>query len=435
MRRSYSTLAIVLIALYLAGPALAQPDVKKVEVGVQFTSFTLFPPPREGFQPANVTEPEFGGRITYNLTRRIAVESELNFFPNKNIFQFLGEGRAVQGQFGIKTGKRFKQFGVFGKARPGFLSVGKVFFHEPGAKLPTPYGFSIPNARIGRQTYFTTDVGAVLEFYPSDRTLVRFDAGDTIVRYGKSFEEIGFNPSQLAAMPAKIKHNFQFTAGVGFRFKDSRPSQSVPVSKVTSREKILKYEVGIQFTSISFDPPTPIFGDAVISGPELVDTEPGFGGRFTYNLNRSVALEAEGNFFPRHQSLSGGGGRLLQSQFGVKAGHRWQSFGIFGKARPGMLSFSQVNKLVSVQNGFFGTIPVQFGIFRTGLKSYFSADVGGVIEYYMSRRLMTRIDVGDTIVHYSEYAIRGFIASQQIIRRPPETHHNFQFSAGVGFRF
>ena len=435
MRRSYSTLAVALLTLFLAGSASAQPDVKKVEVGVQFTSFTLFPPPREGFQPTNVTEPGVGGRITYNLTRRIAVESELNFFPNKNIFQFLGEGRAVQGQFGIKLGKRFKKFGVFAKARPGFLSVGKVFFHEPGATLATPYGFTIPNARIARQTYFTTDVGAVLEFYPSDRTLVRFDAGDTIVRYGKSFEEINFDPSQLATVPVRIKHNFQFTAGVGFRFKDSKPSQGVPVSKVTSREEIPKYEVGIQFTSVSFDPPTPIFGGPVLGGTELVDTEPGFGGRFTYNFNKSIALEAEGNFFPRRQSFSGGGGRLLQSQFGVKAGHRWQSFGIFGKARPGMLSFSQVNKLVSVQNGFFGTIPVQFGIFRTGWKSYFSADLGGVIEYYMSRRLMTRIEVGDTIVQYSEYAIRGFIASQQIIRRPPETHHNFQFSAGVGFRF
>src|SRR5256884_289125 len=238
--------------------------------------------PIYGFQPPNVTEPGFGGRVTYNLTKRLAIDSELNFSPNKNVFQFLGERRALQGQFGIKLGKRFKKFGMFAKVRPGFLSVGKVFSHEPGATLPTPYGFSIPNARIAQQTYFTTDIGGILEFYPSDSTLVRFDAGDTIVRYAKSFKKIGFNPSQLAAVPAKIKHNFQFTAGVVFRFKDSRPSQSVPVSKVTSHEKIPKYEVGIQFTSISFNPPTPIFTDAVLSWPAPDNTEPGFACPFTY---------------------------------------------------------------------------------------------------------------------------------------------------------
>lgn len=431
MSRPFLALVFLVLIFGAMGDALGQSTARKLEVGAQFTSLTLFPPPSDGIDFGNSTEPGVGARVTYNLTDRIAIESELNFFPNRNVFRLYGEGRAIQGQFGVKAGKRFRRFGLFAKARPGFLSIGDVFFFEPGASPP---GSGFTNARIARRTHFTTDVGAVLEFYPSGRTMVRFDAGDTIVRYGRTFEPIDFNPAHLTTVPARIKHNFQFTAGVGFRFKDSSPRQSNPGTR--NHQKTPKYEAGIQFTSMSFNParaPCPeICFTSDDNGPI---TEPGFGGRFGYNLNDYLALEAEGNFFPRQQTVPRGGGRLLQGQFGAKIGKRWERLGIFGKARPGLLSFSKVTQLVGTQQGFFGSIPIEFGIFRVKRKSYFSMDVGGVIEFYMSRRLMTRIDVGDTIVNYSEAAVGGFLASRPIVRRPPETHHNFQFTAGVGFRF
>src|SRR5947199_1690449 len=277
---------IVVAALIVcwAGVASGQTAAEKVELGAQFTSFTLFPPVREGFQPPNMTEPGFGGRVTYNLTKRLAIDSELNFFPNKNVFQFLGERRALQGQFGVKWGKRFKKFGMFAKARPGFLSVGDVFFYEPGASLDTGFGFSIPNARIARRTHLTADAGAVLEFYPSRRTIVRFDAGDTMVRYGKSFEPINFDSTHLTTAPAELKHNLQLSGGVAFHLREPKADPSASTSSNKASTKLRKYEVGIHFTSLSLDPPTVISSDIVFLGPERLDTEPGFGGRFTYNL-------------------------------------------------------------------------------------------------------------------------------------------------------
>src|SRR5438067_10915358 len=155
-----SFLIFFALILCCARVASAQDAADKIEIGAQFTSFTLLPPVSEGFQPTNVTEPGFGGRVTYNLTKRLAIDSELNFFPNKNVFQFLGEGRALQGQFGVKLGKRFKKFGVFAKARPGFLSVGDVFFYKPGASLDVGFGSTIPKARIARRTHLTTELGA-----------------------------------------------------------------------------------------------------------------------------------------------------------------------------------------------------------------------------------------------------------------------------------
>ena len=109
----YLTLTIILIG---SGRGSAQSNENKVEVGTQVTSLTLFRP--DGYGDA--TEPGFGGRLTYNFNRKIAVEAEGNFFPIKNVFQGLGQGRAVQAQFGVKAGKRFEKFGVFAKIRPGF---------------------------------------------------------------------------------------------------------------------------------------------------------------------------------------------------------------------------------------------------------------------------------------------------------------------------
>jgi hypothetical protein len=66
--------------------------------------------------------------------RSIAAEAEINFLPQK-VAILPAEGSAIQGQFGVKIGKRFEKFGIFGKVRPGFLSVNKVgFFTLPGTE-------------------------------------------------------------------------------------------------------------------------------------------------------------------------------------------------------------------------------------------------------------------------------------------------------------
>src|SRR6185295_13542945 len=111
--------------LLISSPTMAQSTASRIELGPQVTTLTLFDE-----AGGDVTEPGFGGRITYNVNRKLAFEAEGNFFPNKNVFFGLGGGRAVQGQFGVKVGQRFSKFGVFGKVRPGFLSVGDVLSLE-----------------------------------------------------------------------------------------------------------------------------------------------------------------------------------------------------------------------------------------------------------------------------------------------------------------
>jgi hypothetical protein len=130
------------------------------------------------------TEVGVGGRFTYNLKSYLAVEAELNFFPrdfHKFTTNFTG-GSMLEGLAGVKAGLRKKKFGVFGKFRPGFESSGGAavprFLNGNGPDPQNPFGFG----RI-RSTQFAMDVGGVFEFYPSPRTILRFDGGDTIVRY------------------------------------------------------------------------------------------------------------------------------------------------------------------------------------------------------------------------------------------------------------
>ena len=313
----------------------------------------------------------------------------------------------------MKIGKRFEKFGVFGKVRPGFISADRVFSFIPGAQEP-----SLSNVQIKRETFFTTDVGGVLELYPSKRLVVRFDAGDTAIRHPERFLPFDFGGPLVRVRPAKFSHNFQLTAGVAFRlgnFPDDEPD----AGPSSDTEETKRFEVGVQFTSLFVDPSN---SQGSLFFPRI-HVEPGFGGRVTFNLTESIAFEAEGNYFTREQFSFPEGGQMFQGQFGGKIGKRFDRWGVFGKARPGFVGFSRVLQ----SPGGVQTGPISFV-----RRLYPSIDVGGVVEFYVSPRWMARFDVGDTIIRYGEIHLPGFPASFTV---PSMTRHNLQLSSGIGFRF
>jgi hypothetical protein len=186
-----------------------------------------------------------------------------------------------------------------------------------------------------------------------------------------------------------------------------------------------KYEVAADFTSLSL---------------EYGTTLPGLGGRFTYNLNKHLALEAAGYFFPGKCETCNGQitGHITEGLFGVKAGKRFQKWGVFGKARPGFMSFGK-SFFDLVPTGGSGPFPFTFVVRRS---TAFALDVGGVIEFYPSKRIVVRFDGGDTILHYAQRTLHSFSTDPTTgalvpfaFTSPGYTRHNFQFTAGVGFRF
>jgi hypothetical protein len=168
-----------------------------------------------------------------------------------------------------------------------------------------------------------------------------------------------------------------------------------------------------------------------------IHSEPGFGGRFTFNLTDEVALEAEGNFFIRDvNDLPNPSGHRFQGQFGPKIGKRFEKWGAFGKVRPGFVGVTKVSKLISERSreSFIG-IPVLVGEFGVGKELYPSIDLGGVVELYLSRRRLVRFDAGDTIIRYSVLPVPTLSARFPVFKRPPLTEHNLQMTSGVAFRF
>jgi hypothetical protein len=189
-----------------------------------------------------------------------------------------------------------------------------------------------------------------------------------------------------------------------------------------------KFEVGAHFSSLSINQ-----GET--------RTEPGFGGRFTFNVTDHLALEAEGDFFPRNSGFGSfrTGGRAAEGLFGFKVGKRYKRFGIFGKARSGLISFSEGLTEVFASTQTF-TPDTVFSV-RSQRLTHFATDLGGVLELYVSRRVFTRFDAGDTIIRYGQTTstvfsgVPGGTFTPTRFTIPGDTTHNFQFNAGVGFRF
>jgi len=208
---------LLMVASGIAYGQPAQPSpASKFEVGAQVSVL--------GIKDANGltdlfprTEVGVGGRFTYNLKRYLALEAELNFFPRnfqKFTTNFTG-GRMIEGLVGVKAGIRRSKYGVFGKFRPGFESSGGAevprFLNGDGPDRQNPFGFE----RV-RAMQFALDVGGVFEVYPSRRTIIRFDAGDTIVRYPGV--EFTIFPAGTRVLQTVYAHKPQFSLGFGVRF-------------------------------------------------------------------------------------------------------------------------------------------------------------------------------------------------------------------------
>jgi hypothetical protein len=182
------TLLLVLAFCCVPAEAQSQSDTHRFEVGALITALDLRD--TNGEKPGGI-----GGRFTYNVTEYVAFDSELTRFPEDPSHNF----GHTQGHFGIKAGKRFSDlpFGVFAKVRPGFVSFGGAF--------------AARSEGIG--TRFAADVGGVLEFYPSSRTIIRFDVGQTIIHFDGQLYNSPVSP------PRRLDTNGRLQTSIGFSYR------------------------------------------------------------------------------------------------------------------------------------------------------------------------------------------------------------------------
>jgi len=186
MRKMY-IFVLAAVALLLTVPtqnaqAQSRSETPKVEIGAHYTvlRFSDF---------GTVTDNGVGGRVGYNLSDNFGLETEFNFFPQERL-NFANstsiDSRRMQGLFGAKYGIRSEKFGIFGKIRPGFIRFGEGDI-TPGVSA----------------TEFALDIGGVFELYPTRPVALRFDVGNTLIRYGaRDF----------------TSNNLQISTGVALRF-------------------------------------------------------------------------------------------------------------------------------------------------------------------------------------------------------------------------
>jgi hypothetical protein len=179
------------------------------------------------------------------------------------------------------------------------------------------------------------------------------------------------------------------------------------------QRKTTKFEVGVQYTYLHSN--GSFFGKWGYTS--------GVGGRFVYNPRNWLSIEGDVNFFatePNGRNVYQGG-RAIQGLFGVKSGIRKKRFGVFGKVRPGFVTFGDALLDITALGP-----PVQL---KTGRLTQPALDAGGVVEFYPSQRWALRFDLGNTSIFYRDRSLTvgGSVQGQ--------TRNSFQFSSGILFRF
>ncbi len=351
-RKLYAALVVLSCYMSLASVGEAQ-EFTRTEVGLE--SSTLF-----GNRIRSKTDSGIGGRFTYNLTSSLALEADGNYYLTRaTIFSVQADGRATSAFFGPKAGFRKSKFGVFFKARPGFVSFSDVLTSAS----------TIGELSTARKTHAAFDLGGAFEFYPSRRAILRVDLGEVLVRYGDATlfsSPDGFSVRTIGIIDSPN----HLSVGASYRLGAIREEEqeSLPPRR---------FQVGIQYSLQTLE-----------RVGLTVRDESGIGGWSTYELGKHFAIDSAINFFPRKMKFIDAqqGGRMFQTLVGMRWGIRRDNYGVFLKFRPGVQTYSLTeasdNRLELVANPHFPNF------------SDLAFDMGGIFEIYTSNHTMLRFDAG-----------------------------------------
>jgi len=383
-----------LLVFFAASSLFAQDDYTRFEFGAQYSTIRL-----TNHQLAASNYSGFGGRFDWNLNRRLAFESQVDFFPEHLIpLLSIQGGQTLQAVFGARAKVlQTRRLSVFGLIRPGLFHFTDVAFFSPTS--PTGFG-------LRPETHFVLNLGGGLEYYASPRWVLRADIEGNPYRVPNSRVALPGGGSALA--PGKIDDTTRLSFGVAYR----------PGALINNEEEVPvhgTWEAG------------PLFSTMLISreGPsDGVRTEPGFGGYASYRLYQVFYLDGDLLYFPRGTNSSGphDGGTIIQGLFGLKGGIRRNHFGIFGKVRPGFHSYSEALSAISAS-----------GVESFERSTNFVLDLGGIVEVYPNKHGTLRLEAGDTHIYFSTRDVN--IAGMPEPASGGKLRHTIQFVTGYGWRF
>jgi hypothetical protein len=189
---------VVLMASSHCGAQTGKPHL--VEVGPEINQIYLPVDP-----VGSVTyEPGVGATGALNISRYFGLDGAISITPNAaNTKTSFAGGHLTQLALGARAGFTWHRVRIYGKLRPGAANFSNVITRvNPGP----PVAF-----QFGRLTAFSLDAGAIMQIDLLKRFSLRYEAGDTMIRYPQRTVVVGLPPS-----PPETTHNFEF--GIGFMF-------------------------------------------------------------------------------------------------------------------------------------------------------------------------------------------------------------------------
>ena len=203
MHHIVTMFVIVLLALSCPRPAAAQSAESQFQLGVQLAGAMS--------SEFDTTDIGIGGRLSWHPTPLFGAEAEVDFYPDDFPDRPAFSGGRVEGLFGVTVGPRLGRLRPFVKLRPGFVAFQEA--PEPFACIliyPPP----LPCTLAAGATVFALDIGGGIEWYPTERTFVRVDAGDRAVRYPAPV----LDSNGMARDERFFSHDFRMSVGGGLRF-------------------------------------------------------------------------------------------------------------------------------------------------------------------------------------------------------------------------
>lgn len=203
MSRLALVFAIAGLVVVQSDQATAQSNPDRFELGVHVSSAIS--------SQFDRTDVGLGGRIAWHPFEPIGIESEITLYPREFPGQVPFSRGRVEGLFGVTVGPRFGRVRPFARLRSGFLNV---------REAPRPFGciliFPPPlscELASGR-TLIEFDIGGGVDVFATQRTFVRVDAGDRLLKYPGPVFAKNFTRRDAAF----FSHDFRFAAGAGLRF-------------------------------------------------------------------------------------------------------------------------------------------------------------------------------------------------------------------------
>ncbi len=186
----------------LAGGAAAAAQERRFELG--------FEVPVAKLSQVDETDAGPGLRLGFDLSRSVALEGTLGFFPGD-----LGDpafsGSRWQALAGLKAGRRGDKAGVFATLRGGVTGFGEAPAAFPCILIyPPPLSCQM----AGGDTLATVQLGGAVEYYPSSRSVLRLEAGDQLLRW----------PGPVIDGEGQVRdgdfwdHDLRLSVGLGWRF-------------------------------------------------------------------------------------------------------------------------------------------------------------------------------------------------------------------------